>query len=328
MRIVLVALLIVFSLDVVAPTALAEDAALVQPTCACTVSIPATKRDGSACTCAVTLPAPVPDTRGTERTPLTVKVTKLPDKTPAEVARDYEERAEKASTDRWTTGLALATTLILAFQLVVFERQARRLNESVQEAKRATEATNTVAVATQTAASIAEQTVNRMNLTALRDLRAYVAVPRGSIEKLDENGSPRATVVIKNFGRTPAYLFAPSAQLDYVPPNEKPRIPQEPTRELGHLAPGAEFEVVLDAPWQLSGPMRHHVLTKTGAVYAQGTIKYADTYGIQRFTRFRVRTDGAASVPSGRLVSCDSWNETDDDETIAAAIHRETAPSA
>jgi hypothetical protein len=273
------------------------------------------KSGASACNCTVTQPSAPPDSRGTERSLLSVKVTELPAKTPAEVAQDVRDRDEKTLTDRWTIGLAVATAVILFLQLFVFGYQALELNKSIKEAKRATGATRI-------AARAAKQTVTTMNLTARRDLRAYVAVLMSSIERLDENRNPRATVVIKNFGKTPAYRFAPSAFLIYVEPDTAPPDPPEPTRELGHLAPGAEFNVVLNADWQLSRAMRANIVVGSAAVYVQGIIKYVDTYGEPRFTQFRVMTDGAASVPAGRLVSCTTWNETDDDAAILAAATR------
>jgi len=260
----------------------------------------------------VTLPAQPVDERGTDKAPLAVHITEMPQRPPDDIERERAEVREKTSTDHWTIGLTLATAVILAFQLVVFGVQARRLNESIKEAKRATEAT-------QTAAKAAEQTVTTMNLTARRDLRAYVFVLKGSVDRLDENGNPRATVTIKNSGKTPAYAFAVSADIAFVAPNTEPPAPREPGHPLGHLAPSGEFEVILNANWTLTGPMRLQVTTRTGSVVVCGLIKYVDTYGEPHFTRFRVVTDGQESVPNGRLVSFPAGNETDDDERIAVA---------
>src|SRR3569833_1313962 len=82
-----------------------------------------------------------------------------------------------------------------------------------------------------------------MNLTARRDLRAYVAVLKTSIDHLDENGKLRATLTFKNFGKTSAYSFAVSADIGFVAPGAKPREQREPTAVSGHLAPVGEYDV-------------------------------------------------------------------------------------
>lgn len=272
----------------------------------------------SPCRCTVTLPPAPLDTRGTDKSPLTVRVAQLPAKTADEIERDNVEHRERVSTDNWTIRLTFATAVILALQLVVFGFQAHRLKQSIDEAQRATKATRI-------AARAAKHTVITMNLTARRDLRAYVAVSKSSIERMDENGHPRANLTIKNFGKTPAYRFAVSADMNFVPPGDEAHEPKEPTNVVGHLAPGGEFEVVVDANWLLSAAWRHQLMNKTAAVFVYGLIRYIDTFGKPRFTQFRVMTDG--NVPVGNLVSCGTGNDTDDDAEIAAAAERYSTAS-
>ena len=69
----------------------------------------------------------------------------------------------------------------------------------------------------------------------------------------------------------------------------------------------------------LTNARRYQVTTKAAAVFVYGVIRYIDTYGKRRFTRFRVMTDGSRSVPTGGLVSCGTGNDTDDDAEIIAA---------
>ncbi|MGH9444175.1 MAG: hypothetical protein ACRD3O_00290 [Terriglobia bacterium] len=270
----------------------------------------------SQCNCVAALPSAL-ETRGTEKSPLTIRVTQMPVKTADEIKQGNTEWHERVSTDSWTIRLTLMTAVILGFQLWVFGIQAHRLNQSIKEAQRATEATLT-------AARAAEHTVITMNLTARRDLRAYVAVSKSSVDHLDETGRPRANVTIKNFGKTPAYRFAVSADITFIPPGTELREPREPAHAAGHLAPGGEFEVVVEADWVLSKAWRSQIMNKTAAVSVYGLIRYIDTYGKPRFTRFCIMTDGEASVPVGRLVSCATGNDTDDDAEIAAAAQHAT----
>ena len=149
-----------------------------------------------------------------------VRVTQMPIKAADEIAQDKAEWREKVSTDNWTIRLTCITAVILGFQLVAFGLQAHRLNQSIKEAKRATEATLI-------AARAAEQTVVTMNLTARRDLRAYVAIANSSIEHLDEEGHPRAKLTIKNFGKTfrARYGLTPT---EYRKQNQVPESPETP----------------------------------------------------------------------------------------------------
>src|SRR5208337_1225966 len=105
----------------------------------------------------------------------------------------------------------IATLLILAIQAIAFFVQARQLHRSVEEMKRAT-------AATQTAARAAESTVETMNTTARRQLRAYVAVKDAHIDKLDAGRKPEARITIRNYGQTAAYRFTVSAHSDFVIP--------------------------------------------------------------------------------------------------------------
>jgi hypothetical protein len=268
----------------------------VKPPCSCTVTLP---------------PAPV-DSRGTEKSPLTVQVSQLPARTPEEIERDNAEQREKRSTDHWTIGLTVATAFILALQLVVFGIQATRLKASIDEARRATEATRLAATA-------AEETVATMNRTARRDLRAYVAISASSIEQVDDGGSPCARVRIKNFGKTPAYRFAASADINFYVSGADLHDPRVPSAVSGHLAPGGELDIVLNASWKLTGNQKYQIENNIAAIHVYGVITYIDTYGETRFTRYRVITDGRRSVPIGGLVSFVTGNDTDDDERIVAA---------
>src|SRR5438445_11366176 len=91
---------------------------------------------------AITPLSEVPEKRGTEESPLSVRITQGPPKTPEELSREDRDRAERLRNEdttyrlgRWTVAIAAITALILAIQAVVFAVQASRLRESIDEAK-------------------------------------------------------------------------------------------------------------------------------------------------------------------------------------------------
>jgi hypothetical protein len=93
------------------------------------------------------------------------------------VTADNAERAWRHKIDLLTIGASIATILVLLGQGVAFAIQAHRLNQSVHEMKRSTDATRQVALAEQ-------QTVETMEINARRELKAYVFVDTQHLRNL------------------------------------------------------------------------------------------------------------------------------------------------
>lgn len=148
--------------------------------------------------------------RGTEQAPLIIKAVQFP-KAQAEAAQENQERQQKAANDRklveFTGWLVIATLLLAAIALLqagVFGLQARRLR----------------------------QTVETIEKTERRSLRAYVGVSRIEMECANP-GDPTyvlpalttpgvllgdfIAVKIKNFGPSPAKRVSVFAFLRVVP---------------------------------------------------------------------------------------------------------------
>lgn len=124
--------------------------------------------------------------RGSDKSPLTVKVLPAPD-AEAKATKEEGHRQEKASDDKWIMGstvwLAFVTTIlagvtaglwIATYRLAsdardAAKRQAREMKISLAISKRS-------ANAAKKSSEAAERTVNTMKDTAERQLRAYVAV--------------------------------------------------------------------------------------------------------------------------------------------------------
>jgi len=222
--------------------------------------------------CGVTVPPASPDVRGTEQNPLSVKVVQQP---PAPAA-------EKD----WSGWVIAATTLILAGVTAALAIFTWRLWRSTGEL------------------------VSGADATASRQLRAYVSVKESQI-RLGPEQYPEARIQIKNFGQTPAYKFAVSAQINIGETFEHP--PKEPDKVLGHLAPGAEYLVTVKALFLLSKPLHDQLHIGAKTVFVHGIINYVDAFGKPHFTNFRTMTGGSGGVCGNALASAGEGNNTDDD---------------
>lgn len=138
---------------------------------------------------------PVSDNRGTAETPLVVTQTR----SVAQLADEQAERTWKHTVDLWTLVGTGATIFVLIGQGIAFIFQAHRLKQSVTEMKLATIATQQVALAEQ-------QTVQTMEATARRQLRAYVYIKEARMTGiLNLTVGARLLLRLYNFGQTPAY---------------------------------------------------------------------------------------------------------------------------
>jgi hypothetical protein len=258
------------------------------------------------CNCAAPAPAAaVPDTRGTAQQPLVVSAT-LPPKTVAEIAWEDRDRRDRGLRDDRTFLLGIVTVLVLVVQFLAFAVQAKLLRESVDEAKRATQATLTAARATQA-------TVETMDMTARRQLRAYVFVLGHSLEQMEPGGRVKIHVTLKNFGQTPAYGLAISGMSVVAPvfedrsdPNARDGLPA------GSLGPGAIYTITSTLQEVLTAA--HVDQLKIGALtlFVSGIVRYETAFKEERILMFRLRTGFGVGGKWNELVSASDGNYTDE----------------
>lgn len=269
------------------------------------------------------------DTRGTEQQPLIIQTVPAQPSAPSpeEIKRDQRHETERAqdtsfrdqeakrreASEKATLWLGGITAFILVVQAIAFFIQAARLRHSVEEMKNAT-------AATQVAARAAEQTVARMKLTAVRQLRAYLSVKTARVDLLEVGKHPVATITVANYGQTPAYGFATAGQMDFVVSGAALPTLREPI-STGQLGPSGDFVLTATCPFQLSAHSISQLKMGTAMMVVHGIINYIDTYGESHFTRFRMKIGGGVPVEAG-VHSCGEGNETDDDERIFTAAKR------
>jgi hypothetical protein len=131
------------------------------------------------------------------------------------------------------------------------------------------------------AAGAAWQTVHTMRDTATRQLRAYVAIPKLRIRRVELGSKPVAVIKIKNSGQTPAYDLRGHFGLALFP---------YPFKDVGEPATPNEISVIDVGPNQaivaraeLIGPLEQKHIDALrdgrGAMLLVGHVTYRDAFG-------------------------------------------------
>jgi len=180
--------------------------------------------------------------------------------------------------------IATATALILAVQFIAFAVQAQQLKRSVDSAE----------------------------LTAQRQLRAYVSIERHTLDAPALAHQPlTARVVIKNFGQTPAYKLTCAAHIIVAKAFEAATSAPSLAPAVGTLGPGAQFHVMATLPGGLNLGQLLDLQKGDTTLFIDGLIRYLDIFNRERWTSFRVQSGAAVGAKWNELVSCSEGNETD-----------------
>ena len=207
------------------------------------------------------------DSRGTEQSPLAVKI--LP--APADAARLAREQQDRAATNFWLIGLAIAMVAVASLLLV---------------------------------------TLVTMIATTRRQLRAYLFVSRAEIVDLELGSVPIVQLDIKNTGQTPAYHVTHVWRCGSFshPLAEKLPLPLrgEPVT-WAHLGPGAMARCHRTAEKQISAG--GELANRPIAFYVYGEIVYRDVFKRRRFTRYVFFQEGFPRIGPGQLIAFTKGNE-------------------
>lgn len=152
--------------------------------------------------------------------------------------------------------------------------------------------------------------------TAQRELRAYVFPSQIARVTPPANraafASPEVSILIQNFGKTPAYKLRVAARAEISMSMEHLESVADTGPVLGHLAPGTVYPTIVPVVVAMppSGD-RSEVDTAKATLYVHGRITYIDAFGVERYTTFRQWNER-----DGKFSSCGVGNETDDDERL------------
>lgn len=186
---------------------------------------------------------------------------------------------------------ALATVFIASFTLTLW-LSTKRLSK---EAETASGISNKAANAATKAAAAAERTVNTMEDTAERQLRAYISVSLDTV--IFQNAAKRQPFVVfcdlKNSGQTPARSMFYNARADMLPyplPEDfdfPMRPEQEFTTSTGTVGTDETFKIAATVDrfynWSELVAIRRG---KTRRLYMYDTIHYRDIFGKPQYTDF------------------------------------------
>ncbi len=192
-------------------------------------------------------------------------------------------------TDWYIVWLTSIIAVVGFLQLTVFGLQARRLR----------------------------QTIETMDDTAVRQLRAYVSAAVENELDIDRLGGIEIIIVIKNCGQTPAYNlinFGIAEMASYPFPklraaaviSKKVNSGSEVPRLVLH--PGASIRTthLCELQSEERDLIRHG---KDCQLYVYGEISYKDAFDFTRYTRYRLRFGGQDIIRYRRMSWCDEGNE-------------------
>ena len=215
---------------------------------------------------------------------------------------ESKEKQSEGDPSGWWSWLSKDAAGFFTFGLVVvgigqallFFIQLRFMRRGMDDAKTAADAAKEAADAAKIQAGIARDTLQTMQDTAERQLRAYVGVSKSGISKV-ETGAPEAVVHIKNFGQTPAYDVQTWIHIWIEEHPLKFMLPVAPASLLKAsmiLYPGSELMHFMPKEPPVGAENIHLLGTPQGTIYVYGAISYRDAFNKVRTTKFRLMYGG------------------------------------
>jgi hypothetical protein len=163
-------------------------------------------------------------------------------------------------------------------------------------------------------AYIAWQTKRSVDIaadTAQRELRAYVNVDSAKID-FERPSAPEVTVVLRNFGQTPAYDMRQWIHIwieEYPLRVDLPTPPADFRKAKDILAPRRRAMVFITKDPPVSAEEVPLLGTLQGTIYVYGEVRYRDAFGHDRWTKYRLIYGGLEGVRPGLLEPDTEGNE-------------------
>ncbi len=217
------------------------------------------------------------------------------------------------------SGAAVAIAILTVVLILVGAIQATRLRQTVEAQHQAI-----------------EQLMEREQ----RELRAYVSINKVGIEnvigrppqivqppppnvpqpsppqfhafRVDPSRGPRANVIIKNTGKTPAYRVEVVVAMIFSKIGDPlPPLPEGGAKPKSVLGPGMSAVLTRDMMVPLTEMEDAALADATGTIFMYGWITYVDAYQCQRRTDFRMKYS-SSGLPLGQnhlLNFCEEGND-------------------
>jgi hypothetical protein len=156
-----------------------------------------------------------------------------------------------------------------------------------------------------------EQQLEQARIHAEMQLRAYVHVS-GATWQRGQDGKMWATLLVQNFGQTPAYEMVQWVCLQNdVDQGGAPNfgeLPDQTAPSRSILGPGSSTELLLATPGQLTRERESHIKEGRVTYFIHGAISYLDVFGAQRITRFRMLSTGQLAAQF-KFTACPDGND-------------------
>jgi hypothetical protein len=221
------------------------------------------------------------DQRGTEQSPLVVKVQPTPE-TETEAAANREEREQRSANEQETTKFNRFLVIIGALQLVVFVGQLSVFSYQAWKLRQTVGATENAADAAKKSADSLrniERAYVFIDYELLKERNAAIKV--GGISRCKQ-----IELVLKNFGRTPAVVNGINCKCHYWPNRYLPETEPDSIKIPSGIAIGSGSPWSIPANFEGAVSDIDNAMNGAGSIYLYGTIMYLDMFGEQRETGF------------------------------------------
>ena len=157
----------------------------------------------------------------------------------------------------------------------------------------------------------AQRLADNAEITAQRQLRAYIGISEVRIYHASGEWQPNIQISYKNYGQTPAHAVGNSVTYFF-------HISGTPTFDMKagkgprplYLAPTQEKStsvLIPQAQWEL---FKDAIARKSVVFFIFGEIHYTDVFGVARWTRFRLQLDpDEDGIKEDGFVFCDEGND-------------------
>jgi hypothetical protein len=259
-----------------------------------------------------TLPQHQPDSddRGTEQSPLIVKVLP-PVQADGSTQQHAQERDDKATIDWWLAWFTGGLVLVGFLQLFVFGRQALRLRQSINltrdiadrqeldmrasitEAGRAAGAMENVAASLAINSTLTKEILDTQQRFAKMQMRAYLSIINPGYIPQTRETEYRAEVQITiiNTGHTPAHNLTFASRLRVLPfplpPDFDFTITEDEYIASGHINPGQQLFFRRHLDDLLTDDELNEIMRGSAKkLFIYGTIIFKDVFGDDHRTNF------------------------------------------
>ena len=178
-------------------------------------------------------------------------------------------------------------------------------------ARRAAIATHSAAIAAETSAATANNTLKSMEGTSERQLRAYVGVSKVEVDKLGVGHKTRLRITIKNFGQTPAYAVRRWADMKVADRSETSFPDDDDDGGARTMNPGDSFILSSRHEIDLTQDDMDRLKADTARIFLWGRLTYDDVFGSPHEATFRFEYGGSHTMDLNAFSFCAEGNEAD-----------------